>query len=307
MPSEDLKALVEDARDYGYHEVVHDPNGSPDQPFLIATPLNKKVTDLTGYLDETRVAPVRKTGQHPFADVESFCGFISEHKQDPTRVWAKLPPDLSTPGSFEAIIDFHGTKPDKADWGRLRATYAPALSPEWQAWMTAGSDWMNQREFAQFIEDRILEIIPVSVEALGARLKDSITMLNAKLGQPADIQLLSRGLKIALGGSAEAAFDPTSGESKFTYEETHRNGSGGKLGIPDVFAVAIPVKHMGSIYTVPIRLQYRTRDGSIVWRVSIYRPDLLIKDVFFETLTAIKESTGIEPFQGSAPSVAAAR
>src|SRR3546814_6529806 len=78
-----------------------------------------------------------------------------------------------------------------------RADYAFPLSEEWQAWHGADGKKMDMGEFAQFLEDRIVDVEAFTpMDDLSQHTREFIGATGAKIATPSKLVELSRGLKI---------------------------------------------------------------------------------------------------------------
>lgn len=172
----------------------------------------------------------------------------------------------------------------EAGWRDHTAFYECPLSAEWKAWSKANKNLFEQAEFAQFIEDNLPDI----VEPSGADMLEISRTLEAKK----KINFAS-GIRLS------------NGQQELTYEEqVAGTASKGKLQIPEVFKIGIPVLEGGPRYSVQARLRYRIDGGALVMWFDLLRPHKIIEDAVLAVWKDIEAGTGTAILNGD-PDLAA--
>ncbi len=238
-------------------------------PF-VTVPSDFKVHDLEKMLG----APTRKRGKVSLTDAESFCRYVSENKGTDTRLYGVL-----SPPKFEAIFNDHGKADAGPGWRDFGATYTCPLSIEWQTWLGSNKKVMSQEQFAQFIEDNLPDIVtPAAAEMLE----------------------ISRSLEAKKKVNFASGIRLSNGENELTYEEQiSGTASKGKLKVPEVFTVGIPVLQGGLKYAVKARLRYRIGEGgALAMWFDIERPHKLLEDAVREVQNLIEQKTELKVFLG---------
>tara|TARA_R110000851_G_scaffold322318_2_gene488271 strand:- start:340 stop:1194 length:855 start_codon:yes stop_codon:yes gene_type:complete len=85
-----------------------------------------------------------------FDDLRGFVEYVSDYKADTTVIFAGRE-------SIEAIFDYH--QKDSPKWSTHRASYAIRASARWAIWLRAHNVWMDQKQFAEFLDTGLNEII----------------------------------------------------------------------------------------------------------------------------------------------------
>jgi hypothetical protein len=67
-----------------------------------------------------------------------------------------------------------------------------------------------------------------------------------------EMLLLSRGIEINESAKAKAATNLQTGERTLEYVTEHKDGNGGKISVPGLFLIAIPVFKDGVVYRLPV-------------------------------------------------------
>lgn len=241
-------------------------------PFALV-PNETKLTSL----DIFKTSPTRRQGNTSLRDPESFCRFVAEEKGVDTRIYGNL-----KEGRFKAVFNDHcGGKMEHpvAGWRDYTATYACPQSVEWVTWKAKSGQQMNQVNFAQFIEDNLLDIAqPPAAEMLEvSRTLEAKKKVN-----------FAQGIRLS------------NGQNELTYEEQIEGTAGkGKFKIPEEFTIGIPVLEGGLRYAVQCRLRYRIGDGgNLTMWYEIIRPHKIMEDAIEAVWRNIEETTDMKIFNG---------
>lgn len=209
-------------------------------------------------------------------DVESFTRYFNEHKSDDSRIFARL---QETGAQFIGIIDFFGK--GKTSWRKHRVTYNCPPTPEWLTWTKNNKLAMNQKAFAEFLEDNLDEIInPVGAEVLEiAKTLTAKTTVNFKSGIRLD-----------------------NGNQCLTYEEMSETKAGekGDLQIPTEITLGIAPFKSIQPYKLMARLKYRLQEGRVTFTYELVKPHKVIEDACKGIIGVISDKTSIQPFAGNA-------
>lgn len=111
---------------------------------------------------------------------------------------------------------------------------------------------------------------------------------------------LSRGIEIAIGQKATAAFNPKTGERVVHFSEQHdtRDGAGRKVIVPEAFFINIPVFQEGERHLLPVRLFYRQKAGQPMWGVELIDAPRLIRLAVKAVAESVAAETGLPVFSG---------
>lgn len=255
--------------------------------WAIATPTGAEIIDLD--TDEHRrrdgFPPNAKSGVFCFTEPDSFCSYVSSHRQEArTTLYA----DRSA-ARIVAIFDDHRAGDDSLDdvlagWGRHRAVLTLQRTPAWLAWTQLSGTPRNQLDFADFLEDHAADIR----EPIAAELLEIATTLQA-----------------TSGAAMKSAIRLDNGQVQFRYEETidARAGHTGTLQIPSRIALGLAPFDGVTPFRVEARLRYRLNSGSVSLTVLLDRPDDVERACFSEVLKAIATSTDLLPLHGTPPAI----
>ena len=238
-------------------------NAGINQPFIVHKSGNGSET--VHSLETLLANPTRKRGEYKFADATSFVAYVKKHSSEGTELFGSL-----EKGVFKATFDDHSAS--VAGWKEHKAYYACPKSTEWKVWSEHSGKAMSQGEFAQFIEDNLPDII----EPNGA-----------------DMLEISRSLEAKTDVKFKSSIRLSDGSREFNFEEK-TEGSSGKLKVPEIFKIAIPVFMGGTPYALEARLRYRIREGALMMWYDLVRPHKTFEDAVktaWEEIAAATEMT----------------
>lgn len=221
--------------------------------------------------------PLRKKGSPTFNDIQSFNRYVNAHKTKETVIAATV---SDTSGSFAAIFDYHQSGAGDAGWKDHGARYNCPPSPEWARWTRMNGNTFNQAQFAEFIEDNILDI----VKPKGAEMLEIAKTLQAKKSV-----------------AFRSAIRLENGDNELQYDETTtaQAGKKGAFAIPAKFELGLKPFVNSPAYKVEARLRYRINEGALVFSYELLRPHLVIRDACNDLIETVKKETGIAPFNGA--------
>jgi uncharacterized protein YfdQ (DUF2303 family) len=269
---------------------VEDPD-SLGMTKVLVLPKSMAAHSLQPFFDEQLTAPRRRKGTASVDDVESFVEHVNRFKDDQSALFVN---QEAKPPTMTAVLNYHraGGEGDPR-FGDHRTLYKFPISDEWKAWTERNAKTMSQAEFAEFIEDRILDITSTKPkDGLAAEFTETLA---AEYASASKLLELSRGLSITVGSSVRNAQNLATGEVEISYSEEHSP----RVKVPQAFLIAVPVFKRGDFYTVPVRLRYRTRDGAITWFYEMYRPERIVEHAVKEAAETAKASTNLPLFFGS--------
>lgn len=306
-------------------------------PFLVApSSAGPVVKGLRDIIDQWRTHPMRRRGTAQLQDLASFISHVARFQDAGSAIFA----DGSDPSHpvMLAVLDYHEAVNRTAQspallteqeaaidldeprprFGIHRARYAFPLSDEWKAWTAQDGKPMTQAAFAEFLEDRLGDVLAPPTEeevaeaaraALDARteaggmgaanMMELAHMLGGRFASPAKLLDLSRGLAVHNAEKAKSAVNLSSGEVQIQYEAAHQAEGGGPIQVPNLFMIGVPVFRAGAPYRIAVRLRYRLRDGTVSWHYQLYRLDLVFDHAFREAADEARMRTGLPLFFGT--------
>lgn len=264
---------------------------------LLIHPKNQSVTDLKEITEKYQAAPDRRVGEQDLGRTESFIEFTNRYKTDDLSVIMArgVVVGHSIDAHVKAIFNPDPAGPDqtKAGHGDFSAFYEFPVSKELAAWLEKDGTFINQGEFARFIEDRIIDMIDPLFASNKADLE---RVLSGKAADPINMLELSRGLEVRVKEQVKNAGRLQSGEMQLTYSVDHEGTDGQPLKVPSWFIINIPVFEGDKPYEIAVRLRYRLKEGQVSWAYEIFRLEKTFDTAFTETVKYIQENTKLPVF-----------
>jgi uncharacterized protein YfdQ (DUF2303 family) len=270
----------------------------PTDKFLASVPAGRELKSLKPLLDEYLTAPERKKGTATVTTLDSLVELANREKGTNSVLFAQ---NSESAPSLLAVLNFHEAGADAdAHFGDYRVSYGFPVSKEWKAWTGKNAGRMGQADFADFLENRILDVLdPPDADKPEDQ---ALIQLQAKLGGifagPTKLLELSRGMTVNLGGTVEQIVNLSSGEVSVQFKETHLDGKGAPLKVPSLFLIGIPVFDGGALYRLAVRLRYRKDGAALVWFYEIHRADRAFDDAFKEACERAQLATSLPLFYG---------
>lgn len=305
MPPTEVTVKREDQRTYidaladqftKFHESkllgLKEPSVDQVEGQVALVPEGQKLVSVKPFLDEYLAKPRRRRGQARVKDVQSFVDLTSRFASAESLVFAN--PAREKP-QFLAVLDYHPATmvATDADWGEHKILYEPPLSDEWKAWNDRNGKSMQQAEFAEFVEDRISDVLDASIDG-DPGLKELATLVGGSFASPSTLVQLSRGLQVRVESTVRNVVTLDSGEIDIVYTEEHKDGvAGNHLKVANLFAIAIPVFYNGEKYRIPVRLRYRVQGGRMTWYYQLIRPERSFDDAFEGIVATVEKDTNL--------------
>lgn len=232
-------------------------------PFAIV-PDGYTLTDLEKLMPGPR--RIRET-----IDLHNVASFV-----DYVKKWSNLDSVIFANGSdrsLRAVLDYHTG--DAATWCSHRANYTAKMSREAMAWVASNGSPQNQTQFAEFIEDRIGDVV-----------------------KPAGADLLERVLKLQIITKAtfRSAIRLQTGQVQLAYSEEDENGT---VELPEKIEIGIPLFHNGQGYKLDARLRYRLTEGKVLFTYKLLEIDRAIEQAFDEVVERVRTVTGLPVLMGA--------
>jgi len=264
---------------------------------VLAVPNGKSLHPVKSYLDEYLPRPERATGTVSLSRLDSFIEHAKRHRVTESVLFC----DERAPKLVVVYNDHHQASEDctagPAGFGDFCAVYNFPLSEEWQAWQRAAASPMSLAEFAEFLEDRIIDVLdPADAGDLAAEMAKKLGITYAS---PSALMQLSRGLSVHVKHKVAEHRNLSSGEAQLQFTEEHSDTQGNQLSVPGGFVVSIPVFHHGPRYRLPVRLRYRIHGGTTAWSVALHRSDLAREDALDESVNRAAKEAELPVFYGT--------
>lgn len=231
---------------------------------------NVQIVPTPGYTDQhdderaDRPRQVKRTVT--LLDVDSFTDYLARNTyltDDKPHVGEDY---LHGDGSLELWADIDGRRIlailDGSDgWRHHQATLKLNLSREWAEWVGIDGKMLDQRQFAEFIEDHLSTI----GEPAGGTLLDICQTLEAKT----NVNFKSQQVL-------------ANGQRQFVYEETveAKAGQKGSLSIPTELTLVLRPFQGSTFVPVTARFRFSLNEGRLRLGVKLAEPDRVLEEAF---------------------------
>jgi hypothetical protein len=274
-------------------------------PHAAILPTGKTIVSIKKLIDEYRDRPERREGTAQLGTLDAFATHANRFKGAGSAIFAIAKPAAAEARAIEppqliAIYDYHEPAEDGARFMKHRGVYTCPFSESWRAWSAAEGSKLDQRAFAEFIEDRIGDLIapPAMSDAPGdAELVENAAMLGGQFNSPSALMEMSRGIQVNVDSKVRQAINLATGEIEVVYQTEHGE-AGERMKVRNLFVLAIPVFEGGPAYRVIGRLRYRTHNGGLVWFYQLWRADRVFRHAFDELCASAAKLTSLPVFIG---------
>ncbi len=221
--------------------------------------------------------PRRTVATATLSDTASFTDYVRHHRTEANgaTVWCGFNPQTYAL-SFVGVVDEH--TPAAAGWRGHKATFTPALSAEWKAWLAQNGKPMSQVEFAEWIENHEEDFAEANGLPTLLQLKTMATNFVARqeMRFKSAIRLQDGGARLEYINDAD---DQTVADMK----------------IFERFGIGIPVFWGGQPWQITARLKYSTAGGKLSFRYELIRPDRVHEAAAKELIETVRAAVNPAP------------
>lgn len=330
----DMAAVFEASREAHQPRVLSVERGDENTAPLLIVPTGMQVVDPTPMLDLRREFPARAKGTSAHQTLDSLKAHVARTKDGDSVAWLDASPtsakltvvynyncDARTADAVAAMMG-DALSPVQARHGDHRALYAFPLSDAWKAWQGVSGKPMGQAELAAFLESRVTEIRgPADA---GARVleiaralvggdddTDADTLDGALLDErarriiatPSQLLRLARRISMHVETRAVEERDAQGNVNIiFKSEATAESTTGeerGRVTLPQLLVIEVPVVQGGAPYKLPVRLSTRVQGQRCQWTLTVHRADLALEDAVADAAADFTSKTGVPVFRGT--------
>ena len=254
---DDTRTLIDAAVEHLPQATI---SATPDYPqvAVITEPNNHKVRfeDMERFADAPRRVRQLTTHETP----KSFTDYVTAFEGPGTRVFASL-----AEKKIEARIDDHVAGLDgHPSWVEHRAVYPAAFDPAFSAWHRVQGQFMEQRTFADFLEDRAED---------------------ALVPEPADLMEVAQRFEAIRNVDFKTVVNVATNERQFRYDE--KDSVGGAVTCPRMIQLSTPVFYGCPKVLWGARLAYKIDGGTLLFKVVIHRLQELLDAEFGRLVESI--------------------
>ncbi len=265
------QALIDLALGAAGREVLED-----DERSAIVVPAGGQLVIVDPVPDAALDAPRRVEGTTAVLNVASFAYLYAKYRKPTSETYANLDDrTITTVVNADTDADYAGHRDH-------RLILQCKSSTAWTAWTARDGQLMKQVDFAEFIEDRLLDIVtPTGAEMLE----------------------LAQSFQATTGVEFKSVAVLTSSSRSLIYEETiaAKAGMKGDIQIPTHIDLGLTPFDGGNRYRVRARFRYRIAHGDLALGYRLERPEDVLREAFDDVRTKVAEESGADVLLGSPP------
>jgi uncharacterized protein YfdQ (DUF2303 family) len=242
-------------------------------PGIIVHHKDLVIKDCSNYhLTESKLSqpgPVNPVGTFTLLTPESFAAAVINNQDERSKVFAD-----SENGLISCVFDFlkNGGQSREAGWGQLRAEIKFSESRKLKEWRRT-LEWMNQTDFANFLEDHLEDVLEPS-------------------GQ--DLLSIATDLEASSSGSFKGKVNLQNGSTKLCYQDDVET----TVEVPRLLTLGIPLFEHGDKYKLGARLRFVISGGSVKFKL-LFTNLQDAKDQEFERIVQeIEEKASVSIYRG---------
>lgn len=219
--------------------------------------------------DQYAENPRRVSAARVVTDAASFVAYVNRHALAGTEVYAH-----TNTSTVVAVIDSHqstdGPTPALPGWQKHTLKLALEKSKAWLAWEAADGKLFDQQTFADFLDDRYLDVIDPA---------------------PAVLIDIARTFQAKTSVNFESGFREGSGDVTLQYVEDTKAKAGqkGDIEIPARIQLALRPYVGGPIYSIWASFRYRLNAGHVALGFRLERPENILEAAFADIVTEIRD------------------
>lgn len=211
--------------------------------------------------------PRHREAKRLVTDAASFVAYVNRHKGAGTEIYAH-----TNTSSVVAVIDSHEAIDDGvfAGWQKHKLSLVLEKSKAWLAWENADGKLVDQQTFADFLDDRYLDVIDPA---------------------PAVLIDIARTFQAKTSVNFESGFREGSGDVTLNYVEDTKAKAGqkGDIEIPSRIQLALRPYVGGPVYSIWANFRYRLNGGNVVLGFRLERPENILEAAFADIVTEIRD------------------
>ncbi len=189
--------------------------------------------------------------------------------------------------SITLVVDHHEPGHEGPRWRDHQAWFRARLSDRYVPWKTIQGKFVQQEEFANWIEDHLEDII---------------------FPEAASVLEVIETMQATIGGRFRKILKRDSGTATLQYDEQVdvSAGTAGILAVPRRIKIAVPIFEGGSLVDIEVALRFRLEGGAVRWGIQMFGVselekrawDRVVQDDFIANLAA-EVAQGVRIYVGS--------
>ena len=220
-------------------------------------------------LPHLREIPPRRRGVVSLHTCESLLRYIDTYCENKSSACVFSDRDY---GSFFGILDWWGDDNNPRSYKEDRVEFRPTSSDEWKIWRASNKKKMAHLEFANFLEDNLIDVVEPEAATLlevarTMQATKKVEFISANRIENGDLEIIHR--KVATEATA---------------------GMKGDFRVPDKIVVRLRVFLGEEPVDVPCRFRYELASGELRLWYEMLRPDRLVETAMDKIADAIRAS-----------------
>lgn len=248
--------------------------------------------------DSYRAQPRYRQGTAVFTKLQSFIDHVNRFADPDSAVFAD---ENRTHPSLTAVLNYN-RKGATADprFGNHRSHFAFPLSDEWQAWNAVNGKELSMIGFSRFLEDHIVDVVPLTHIDLGPAATNFATILggSSKIADPATLMSMALNMQVFEKSNTANANNLATGEIRADFETIYNDSNGQKLNVPSMFVISIPVFKNEAPRQILARLRFRKDGNKITFFYELWRTDITFDEAFDACIADVAQQTSLPVFAG---------
>lgn len=253
---------------------------------FIVVPKNMSLQSLKDIRDENRLTPAYREDSVTTKNVHSFIDHIKRFVSPNSVMFAKQPAisGNSVDFSMTTVIDHHPAGTDVTVTGGKKHTikYQASTHARMTKWIGGEKRAMTQKDFATFIEDNIGDLAVI----------EFTPPFGGKVGSPAELLTLSRGLEVRVNHTVQNAVRLATGETSLVFvTENKTTKDNTEVIVPEWFGVKLPIFVGTEPIVLPVRLRYKVEaEGQINFTYLFYQFDQILESMVNSMIHEVRDA-----------------
>lgn len=212
----------------------------------------------------------RSLEQHrTLLEAKSFIEYFNLFKDGNSRLFGSYD---STAGNIVGVLDYHeaGENPSPR-WGRHNLKLDLKSSPEMKTFLDKNETRMNQRQFAEFLEDNISSIVSPDASTILSAVKQFTTRRNVVT-------------------QSELGDD---GNVYFALDIKDEGKSCGEVTLPREFVLGLRPFSVSALYEFRAVLRWSNGDNGVLFSYKLIEPEKKIEAAFNDIRAEVEKGCGL--------------
>jgi uncharacterized protein YfdQ (DUF2303 family) len=177
--------------------------------------------------------------------------------------------------NIAAILNYH--TPDKANRIDHNATLVVQFDPIYHAWQKLDGIWIDQVDFARFLEEHAGEITAPD---------------------PAQIIEIARSLEVSTQIEFKKAVNLSNDTVQLNFVQQDSTRTAGSFEIPKAVTISTPVYFGGAPQEIKFFFRYSAKNGGLKFKLDMFRKSYIERDAFLGIASTVAADAGVPLYLG---------